>query len=43
MKTNYVKPEMKAIHMNLKKEFMGFDELNSAGATEVMSSEGKIF
>ena len=43
MKTSYVKPEMKTIRMNLRKELMGFDELKSAGATDVMVSDGKIF
>jgi hypothetical protein len=43
MKTNYVKPETKAVRMNLRKELMGFDELKSAGATDVMVSEGKLF
>ena len=43
MKTNYVKPETKAVRMNLRKELMGFDELKSAGATDVMDSEGKLF
>ena len=43
MKTNYVKPQVKAVRMNLRKELMGFDELKSAGATEVMATDGKLF
>lgn len=40
MKAIYVRPEAKAIRMNLKKELMGLDELKSAGASEVMAPGG---
>ena len=38
----YVKPEMKAIRMNLKYEVMALSSLNEEGAKDVYDN-GKIF
>lgn len=38
----YVKPEMKAIRMDLNNEIMALNALTSEGATEVYDN-GKIF